>query len=210
MDADMVSRKSGKLVTFPVSAWVASRGAIPAPAAGRFPAIFSSGYLIVVTPFSKKLQNDNIREKTDGLGWNPSIERSIILGGAMDEKRRILVVDDEPGIVRVLRIKLKLHGYEVIGTTSGAEAVELARERQPDLILLDILMPGMTGTEVMERVRAFSNVPVIILTARPDIRQIAIKMGADDYLSKPFDPDRMLEKIKAILGHNGGGVARPS
>jgi two-component system, OmpR family, KDP operon response regulator KdpE len=127
----------------------------------------------------------------------------------VETKQRILVVDDEPGIVRVLGIKLKLHGYEVIGTTSGAEAVELARERQPDLMLLDILMPGMTGTEVLERVRAFSRVPVIIFSARPDVTQIAMEMGADDFISKPFDPDRMLEKIKAVLDRNGNHHGAP-
>src|SRR3989304_6213206 len=96
----------------------------------------------------------------------------------MDEKRRVLVVDDEPRIVKVLGIKLKLHGYEVFGTTSGAEAVELARTRCPDIMLLDILMPGMNGTEVLEKVRAFSRVPVIVFSARPDISQIAASMGA--------------------------------
>ncbi len=117
-----------------------------------------------------------------------------------DNKKCVLVVDDEPGIVKVLGIKLKLHGYEVIGTTSGAEAVELAREKDPDVMLLDILMPGMNGMEVLERVRTFSRVPVIVFTARPDVTQIAMKMGADDFIAKPFDPDQMVEKIRCLLG----------
>ena len=111
----------------------------------------------------------------------------------MDVKKRVLVVDDEPGIVKVLGIKLKLHGYEVAGTTSGANAVDLAREWEPDVMLLDILMPGMNGMEVLERVRTFSQVPVIVFTARPDITQIANNMGADDYIAKPFDPDQMVQ-----------------
>jgi DNA-binding response OmpR family regulator len=118
----------------------------------------------------------------------------------MNLKRRVLVVDDEPGIVKVLGIKLKLHGYEVIGTTSGAEAVELARQREPDVMLLDILMPGMSGMEVLERVRTFSQVPVIVFTARPDVLQIAMNMGAADFIAKPFDPDQMVEKIRCLLG----------
>lgn len=121
----------------------------------------------------------------------------------MSEKRRVLVVDDEPGIVKVLGIKLKLHGYEFIGTTSGAEAVELARSSHPDVMLLDILMPGMNGMEVLEKVRAFSKVPVIVFTARPDVTQIAMKMGADAFIGKPFDPDQLLEKIKSVLSGNG-------
>lgn len=111
-----------------------------------------------------------------------------------DNKKCVLVVDDEPGIVKVLGIKLKLHGYEVIGTTSGAEAVELAREKDPDVMLLDILMPGMNGMEVLERVRTFSRVPVIVFTARPDVTQIAMKMGADDFIAKPSTPTRWWKK----------------
>jgi two-component system, OmpR family, response regulator MtrA len=128
--------------------------------------------------------------------------------------KRVLVVDDEPGIVKVLGIKLKLCGFEVVGTTSGAEAVELARERQPDVMLLDILMPGMSGMEVLERVRTFSDVPVIVFTARPDITQIAVQMGADDAIAKPFDPDQMVEKIRSVLSGDGrkksGARRRPA
>jgi two-component system KDP operon response regulator KdpE len=131
----------------------------------------------------------------------------IIIYASMSEKKRILVVDDEPGIVKILGITLRLHGYEFVGTTSGAEAVELARSRDPDVMLLDILMPGMNGMEVLEKVRAFSKVPVIVFTARPDITQIAMKMGADAFVSKPFDPDQMLEKIRAVLSGNGKGPA---
>jgi DNA-binding response OmpR family regulator len=125
----------------------------------------------------------------------------------MPEKKLVLVVDDEPGIVKVLGIKLKLHGYEVIGATSGAEAVELARSRNPDLILLDILMPVMSGTEVFEKVRAFSKVPVIIFSARPDIAQIATGLGASGFVAKPFDPDKMLEKVRAVLSGDGDSPA---
>jgi DNA-binding response OmpR family regulator len=121
----------------------------------------------------------------------------------MEVKIRVLIVDDEPGIVRVLGIKLRLHGYEVIGTTRGVDAVQLARERRPDVMLLDILMPEMNGMEVLQKVREFSQVPVIVFSARPDVTQIAVEMGADDYISKPFDPDLMLAKVRGVVARNG-------
>jgi DNA-binding response OmpR family regulator len=120
----------------------------------------------------------------------------------MNSRKRILVVDDEPGIIKILQIKFKLHGYDVFGATSGAEAVELARLKHPDLILLDILMPGMNGMEVLERVRTFSKVPVIVFSARQDVINTAMSMGADDSITKPFDPDRMVEKVGAVLARN--------
>jgi DNA-binding response OmpR family regulator len=124
----------------------------------------------------------------------------------MAAKQCVLVVDDEPGIVEILGIKLKLHGYEVVGATSGAEAVALARERRPDVILLDMLMPGMSGMEVLDKLRAFSSVPVIVFTARPDITELALKMGAAGAIAKPFDPDRLVEKIGSVLASDGKNV----
>jgi len=114
-------------------------------------------------------------------------------------KKRILIVDDEPAIGNFLRIKLRLSGYDVITTTSGAEAVEIVRTQEPDVILLDVLMPDVTGMDVLERIRAFSKVPVIIFTGRSEIAQIATKLGAIDYISKPFDPDVIVEKIRSVL-----------
>jgi DNA-binding response OmpR family regulator len=121
----------------------------------------------------------------------------------VETKKRVLVVDDEPGIGKVLRIKLNLSGYEVMSTTSGAEAIELIRAQEPDVLLLDILMPDMTGLEVLEQVRAFSQVPVIIFTGRPDIFQIARKLGASDYIAKPFDPDLLEAKLTSVLNTGG-------
>ena len=91
-------------------------------------------------------------------------------------KTRILVVDDEPGIVNVLRIKLRLSGFDVITTTSGAEAIELARNREPDIMLVDILMPEVTGMDVIHKVREFSPVPIIVFTAKPDIAEYAYRV----------------------------------
>ncbi len=117
----------------------------------------------------------------------------------MDTKKRVLVVDDEPKIGNILRIKLRLHGYEVITTTSGAEAVEIIRTQNPDIVLLDILMPDVTGMDVLDRVRAFSQVPIVVFTARADIIQFAMKLGANDSISKPFEPDQLVAKIESVL-----------
>ncbi len=126
----------------------------------------------------------------------------------MDEKtaskKRVLVVDDEPGIGKVLRIRLGLSGYEVITTTSGAEAVELVRTREPDVVLLDIVMPDVNGFEVLDRVRKFSQVPVIVFTGRIEIAQFASTLGANDSIIKPLDPDLLEEKIRRVLGGNEG------
>jgi DNA-binding response OmpR family regulator len=125
----------------------------------------------------------------------------------MEAQTRVLVVDDEPGIGRVLSIKLNLHGFDVTTTTSGTEAIELIRNNEPDVVLLDILMPGVTGIEVLDRVRAFSSVPIIIFTAKSDMAQRAIELGADGYMAKPFDPDKMLAKIRSVIGRDGHGKA---
>ncbi len=114
-------------------------------------------------------------------------------------KKSILVVDDEPGIGNILRIKLRLHGYEVITTTSGAEAIEIIGTQEPDIVLLDILMPDVTGIDVLDRVRTFSQVPIIVFTAKPDIAQFALNNGANDSIAKPFDPDQLVAKIKSVL-----------
>jgi DNA-binding response OmpR family regulator len=117
----------------------------------------------------------------------------------MEARKRILVVDDEPRIGKVLRIKLSLSGYDVITTTNGAEAIELVITQEPDIMLLDILMPDVTGMDVLERVRAFSRVPIIVFTGSSEIARSALKVGANDYIVKPFDPDLVVEKIKSVL-----------
>ncbi len=116
-----------------------------------------------------------------------------------NEIKRILVVDDEPSIGKMLKIKLALEGYEAIVTTSGAEAVRLAEEKKPDLVLLDIVMPGMDGFEVLNRVREFSDVPVIVFTGKPDAAEDAVRLGATDFISKPFMPDKLMGKIREYL-----------
>ncbi len=115
-------------------------------------------------------------------------------------KRRILIVDDEPGIGRVLGLRFKLAGYEVITTTSGSEAIELIHTHSPNLVLLDILMPGLTGLDVIERVRTFSTVPIVVMTARPESEREATEIGADYSLAKPFDVDALVRRIGLFLG----------
>jgi DNA-binding response OmpR family regulator len=125
-----------------------------------------------------------------------------VLFSPVRKTKRILVVDDEQGIITVLRIKLGHSNYEVITATSGTEAVDLVQTQEPDIVLLDILMPGMNGFEVLEKVRGFSPVPVVAFTAQKDVAESAIKKGADDYITKPFDPDLLIEKIETILSRN--------
>ena len=116
-----------------------------------------------------------------------------------------MVVDDEPRIGKVLRVKLGLAGYDVITTTSGAEAIDLVKTREPDIMLLDVMMPDVTGMDVLDRVRSFSQVPVIVFTGSPDIARFAREFGADDCIAKPFDPDVLVEKIGSIL-NSGRGI----
>ena len=122
----------------------------------------------------------------------------------MTEKKRVLLVDDQAGILKVLRIQLKIHGFDVATASTGTEATEMVREREPDVILLDILLPDINGFDVLARVKEFSQVPIIAFTANPSMAQKAITMGAVDSISKPFDVDRLSEKIKLVLDGQPG------
>ena len=122
----------------------------------------------------------------------------------MTEKKRVLLVDDQAGILKILRIQLKIHGFDVATASTGTEAVEMVREREPDVILLDILLPDINGFDVLARVKEFSQVPIIAFTANPSMAQKAITMGAVDFISKPFDVDRLSEKIKLVLDGQPG------
>lgn len=119
-------------------------------------------------------------------------------------KKRVLIVDDEAQIGKIFGLKLKLAGYDVVSITSGAEAIELVRTQTFDVMLLDVLMPGVTGLDVLESVRGFSQVPIIMFTARQDMFEIAKRIGANDYVSKPLNPDVLVAKIRAVLGEKGG------
>lgn len=113
----------------------------------------------------------------------------------------ILVVDDEREIVRALHRALKAHGYSVHTASSGEEAVEAISALRPDLVLLDLLLPGMSGLEVCRRVRAASNVPIIVLSVKDAERDKveALDLGADDYVAKPFGIDEVLARVRVAL-----------
>lgn len=118
---------------------------------------------------------------------------------AINLKKSVLIVDDEPRISKVFGIKLKLCGYNVICAASGEEAIDLTRTQRPNIMLLDMVMPGMTGLDVLEKIRAFSNMPVLVFTARPEMVRPALERGANDYIIKPLDPDMLVDKIKSII-----------
>jgi len=115
----------------------------------------------------------------------------------------ILVVDDEIEIVRALRRSLTAHGYKVFTASSGEEAFEQTSRHRPDLILLDLLLPGMSGLEVCRRMRAESNIPIIVLSVKgtEHDKVEALDQGADDYVSKPFGIDEVLARVRVALRH---------
>jgi len=112
---------------------------------------------------------------------------------------KVLIVDDETRIVRFLELKLKVSGYDVISATSGERALDLARSEKPDILLLDIILPGIDGLEVLQEIRKFSQMPVIVFSARAGYAERTMKLGANDYIAKPFSPDELIAKVKALL-----------
>jgi two-component system KDP operon response regulator KdpE len=124
---------------------------------------------------------------------------------------RVLVVDDEPQIRRAMRTSLEAHGYEVHAVGTGGEAVVAAAEEGPELVLLDLGLPDLDGTEVIRRVRSFSEVPIIVLSVRD--RQAdkvaALDAGADDYVTKPFGVEEVLARLRAALRRSQAGEPSP-
>ncbi|MBQ8586813.1 MAG: response regulator transcription factor [Oscillospiraceae bacterium] len=118
---------------------------------------------------------------------------------------KILVVDDEPLLVKGIKFNLQNDGYEVITGSNGAEAIELARDPDIGLIVLDVMMPEVDGLEACRRIREFSDVPVIMLTARTDDmdKLLGFEQGADDYLTKPFNILELKARIRALLRRSG-------
>ena len=114
---------------------------------------------------------------------------------------KILLVEDEPGIASFVRLELLHEGYQVQVAEDGRQGLELFQEGQWDLILLDIMLPGINGLEVLRRIRKLSSVPVILLTARGDTldKVSGLDAGADDYLSKPFAIEELLARIRSLL-----------
>jgi len=134
---------------------------------------------------------------------------------------KILVVDDEVSLQETLAYNLKKQGYEVQTTGDGSEALDLAREMDPDLIILDVMLPGLDGFEICRILRREMSTPVLMLTARDDEidRVVGLEVGADDYMAKPFSMRELVARVKAMLrrvrlireevDHAGGDDAKP-
>jgi two-component system, OmpR family, KDP operon response regulator KdpE len=124
---------------------------------------------------------------------------------------RVLVVDDEPQIVRALQINLKARGYEVHVSDSGAAALRIAAQHPPELVILDLGLPDLDGVEVIRGLRGWSEAPIVVLSGRTDSadKVEALDAGADDYLTKPFGIDELLARMRAVLRRVGAGEDRP-
>ena len=119
----------------------------------------------------------------------------------MEEKKTVLIVEDEKGIVDILRFNLEKEGYAVLTAYDGETGLALAQEKNPDIILLDVMLPKLTGFEVCQQIREFSSVPIVMLTAKgEDMDKIlGLEYGADDYITKPFNILEVKARIKAIM-----------
>ena len=113
----------------------------------------------------------------------------------------VLIVDDEPRILELARDYLERGGFTVFAATEGRAALETARARHPDLVVLDLGLPGMDGLDVARELRRDSNVPIVMLTARDDEmdRILGLELGADDYITKPFSPRELVARVRAVL-----------
>ncbi len=118
---------------------------------------------------------------------------------------RVLVVDDEPQILRALRINLRVRQYEVLTAATGAEALDVAGKHPPDLVVLDLGLPDLSGLEVIEGLRGWTSVPIVVLSGRADSadKVEALDAGADDYVTKPFSMDELLARMRAALRRSG-------
>jgi DNA-binding response OmpR family regulator len=121
----------------------------------------------------------------------------------------ILVVDDEPKIVDIVRAYLEREGYRVLVAYDGQEALATTRRERPDLLVLDLMLPEVSGWDVCRRLRVESPLPIIMLTARDDTTDkiVGLELGADDYVAKPFDPKELVARVRAVLRRTSGSRA---
>ena len=129
----------------------------------------------------------------------------------MTSPPRILVVDDEPHIVELVRYNLLQEGYDVTTAGDGETALTKARSEKPDLVVLDIMLPGLHGVEICRQLRRESGVPIIMLTARSgeQERVVGLESGADDYVTKPFSPRELIARVRAVLRRRVREVSAP-
>ncbi|MFC1981189.1 response regulator [Chloroflexota bacterium] len=120
--------------------------------------------------------------------------------------KKILVVDDERKIVDIVAAYLEREGYQVLVAYEGKSALELARQELPDLIILDLMLPEISGWDICRTLRKDSDVPIIMLTARDETTDkiVGLELGADDYVTKPFDPKELVSRVKAVLRRSEG------
>ena len=120
--------------------------------------------------------------------------------------QKVLIIEDEEGIIHLLNLYLKDAGYDVVVAGDGADGLALHAREQPDLVILDIMLPAIDGFEVCRRIRAWSKTPILMLTARigEEDRINGLELGADDYLVKPFSPRELVSRVRAILRRTGG------
>ncbi len=124
---------------------------------------------------------------------------------------RVLVVDDEPGLVRAIGINLRAHGWDVVTATTGAEALAVAADSHPDVILLDLGLPDLDGLDVITALRAWTTVPIVVLSARQhgEEKVDALDAGADDYVTKPFAMNELLARLRAAVRRGQAGSGSP-
>src|SRR5215831_1945134 len=125
---------------------------------------------------------------------------------------RVLIVDDEPQLLRALRINLTARRYEVLTAANGAQAMESARSGHPDIVVLDLGLPDIDGVDVITDLRRWTPVPIVVLSGRTDSHDKvgALDAGADDYVTKPFSVDELLARIRAVTRRRGPSEVGPS
>lgn len=141
-----------------------------------------------------------------------SLFSTLLLSYTLPMSPLILVVDDEPKVARLARDYLEKNGFRVLTASDGQSALAMARREKPDLLILDLMLPGMDGREVCRILRRESDVPIIMLTAlSEEIDQVTgLEIGADDYITKPFSPRAMIARVRALLRRARGDIKAPS
>jgi len=119
----------------------------------------------------------------------------------MVTRSKILLVEDEPAILKILSIKLRVCGFDVVTARNGKDALRLVDDEHPNLLLLDVIIPGVDGFQVLQQLRTNSNLRVLVFSARLENAEKALSLGADEFLGKPFDVDDLLKRINRVLDH---------